>query len=244
MFALTPFQREILVAVVSAYQVSGEPVKSTEISERVNAHPGSIRNALLTLRAIGFIESKKGPRGGYIPTAKAFEYYNKTYKSILICNQIECYSTILQGLMLFQFGELLATLYDIKTMPRVQQNDNVTIVVDNVIFEGTIVKYDKKNRNMEIKVRKAIHVNRITSHTINPDTPIIQVLKYMIETCSKCLYIHGYENTGGLVIFSDILDYIANNGSILNSIRILLRPIKKYNGTTSRRALELGICID
>lgn len=64
---------EILVAVVNAYEATGRPVTSSEIAEAVGKSDGTVRNVISALKAMGLVEAKTGPGGGYVPTVKGVE---------------------------------------------------------------------------------------------------------------------------------------------------------------------------
>ena len=64
---------EILQALVSLYRSLGRPVRSREIAEYVGKSEGTIRNSMSALKALGLIEAKTGPSGGYVPTVKGVE---------------------------------------------------------------------------------------------------------------------------------------------------------------------------
>ncbi|WP_457549134.1 CBS domain-containing protein [Archaeoglobus sp.] len=80
-FGLTQVQREILNALITLYRKKGLPVKGEEISELINRNPGTVRNQMQALRALGLVEGAPGPKGGYRPTVKAFELLSITEPS-------------------------------------------------------------------------------------------------------------------------------------------------------------------
>jgi predicted transcriptional regulator len=48
-------------------------VKGKEIAERIDRNPGTIRNQMQSLKALQLVEGIPGPKGGYKPTAEAYE---------------------------------------------------------------------------------------------------------------------------------------------------------------------------
>jgi predicted transcriptional regulator len=69
-------QEEVLRALTDLYRETTSPVKSEEIAKHIAKHEGTVRNQMMSLRALQLVESIAGPRGGYVPTPKAFEYLN------------------------------------------------------------------------------------------------------------------------------------------------------------------------
>ncbi|ERJ06322.1 Inosine-5'-monophosphate dehydrogenase protein [Halorhabdus tiamatea SARL4B] len=70
---LTPSQQNILQELVNLYRDSESAVKGEEIAERVNRNPGTIRNQMQSLKALQLVEGVPGPKGGYKPTANAYD---------------------------------------------------------------------------------------------------------------------------------------------------------------------------
>ena len=70
---LTDSQRKILNELVNLYRESEDAVKGETIANAVGRNPGTIRNQMQSLKALQLVEGVPGPKGGYKPTANAFE---------------------------------------------------------------------------------------------------------------------------------------------------------------------------
>ena len=70
---ISPTQREILEALIELYEKKKETIKGEDISAMLNRTPGTIRNQMQTLKALGYVDGVPGPKGGYIPAMKAYE---------------------------------------------------------------------------------------------------------------------------------------------------------------------------
>ncbi|MFP4591445.1 MAG: Rrf2 family transcriptional regulator [Halobacteriales archaeon] len=70
---LTPSQRSILGALVYLHAEAESAVKGETIAEEVDRNPGTIRNQMQSLKALQLVEGVPGPKGGYRPTATAYE---------------------------------------------------------------------------------------------------------------------------------------------------------------------------
>jgi hypothetical protein len=70
---LTPSQRSILSALVNLYREHEDAVKGEQIAEEVDRNPGTIRNQMQSLKALQLVEGVPGPKGGYKPTANAYD---------------------------------------------------------------------------------------------------------------------------------------------------------------------------
>ncbi|RMF91005.1 MAG: CBS domain-containing protein [Methanobacteriota archaeon] len=69
---LTTVQREILQALIDLHHTTRGAVQGKDIAEKLSRHPGTIRNQMVALRALGLVEGISGPRGGYFPRSEAF----------------------------------------------------------------------------------------------------------------------------------------------------------------------------
>ena len=70
---LTPSQKTILTALTNLHRESEDAVKGEDIAEEVDRNPGTIRNQMQSLKALQLVEGVPGPKGGYKPTALAYE---------------------------------------------------------------------------------------------------------------------------------------------------------------------------
>ncbi|MEM4780936.1 MAG: Rrf2 family transcriptional regulator [Halalkalicoccus sp.] len=70
---LTPSQKTILTALINLHRGAEDAVKGEDIAEEVDRNPGTIRNQMQSLKALQLVEGVPGPKGGYKPTATAYE---------------------------------------------------------------------------------------------------------------------------------------------------------------------------
>ncbi len=70
---LTPSQKTILTALINLHREAEDAVKGEDIAEEVDRNPGTIRNQMQSLKALQLVEGVPGPKGGYKPTATAYE---------------------------------------------------------------------------------------------------------------------------------------------------------------------------
>lgn len=70
---LTASQKTILTALLNLYRDREQAVKGEDIAEEVDRNPGTIRNQMQSLKALQLVEGVPGPKGGYKPTASAYE---------------------------------------------------------------------------------------------------------------------------------------------------------------------------
>lgn len=70
---LTPSQKTILTALINLHREAEDAVKGEDIATEVDRNPGTIRNQMQSLKALQLVEGVPGPKGGYKPTATAYE---------------------------------------------------------------------------------------------------------------------------------------------------------------------------
>jgi len=69
---LTPIQKEILMALINIYRQKKQAVKGDEIADVINRNPGTVRNQMQSLKALGLVEGVPGPKGGYKATGATY----------------------------------------------------------------------------------------------------------------------------------------------------------------------------
>jgi transcriptional regulator len=73
---LSLIQKDILITLISLYHQHSHPIKGEDIAEVIKRNPGTIRNQMQALKAIGLVDGVPGPKGGYYPTALAYNELN------------------------------------------------------------------------------------------------------------------------------------------------------------------------
>jgi len=70
---LTASQKTILTALTNLHRQTEDVVKGEKIAEELDRNPGTIRNQMQSLKALQLVKGVPGPKGGYKPTANAYE---------------------------------------------------------------------------------------------------------------------------------------------------------------------------
>lgn len=66
-------QRRILWALVNLFLRDGTPIKAREIADVIGRNPGTIRNEMTAMKALGLVETETGYEGGYLPADTVFD---------------------------------------------------------------------------------------------------------------------------------------------------------------------------
>ena len=70
---LAPIQKDIVIALINLKRQQDRAIKGEEIAEVIQRNPGTIRNQMQLLKALGLVEGVPGPKGGYKPTGSAYD---------------------------------------------------------------------------------------------------------------------------------------------------------------------------
>jgi predicted transcriptional regulator len=73
---LSLIQKDILITLITLYHQHSHPIKGEEIAKVIRRNPGTVRNQMQALKAIGLVDGIPGPKGGYNPTTKAYRELN------------------------------------------------------------------------------------------------------------------------------------------------------------------------
>ena len=72
---LTPIQKDIIISLINLQRQKDRAIKGEEIAEVIQSNPGTIRNQMQLLKALGLVEGVPGPKGGYKPTGAAYDCF-------------------------------------------------------------------------------------------------------------------------------------------------------------------------
>ncbi|KUG18893.1 MAG: CBS domain-containing protein [Methanomicrobiaceae archaeon] len=73
---LSLIQKDILITLITLYHQHSHSIKGEEIAEVLHRNPGTVRNQMQALKALGLVDGVPGPKGGYTPTAMAYRELN------------------------------------------------------------------------------------------------------------------------------------------------------------------------
>ncbi len=73
---LSLIQKDILITLITLYHQQSHSIKGEEIADMIQRNPGTVRNQMQSLKAVGLVDGVPGPKGGYIPTQLAYQELN------------------------------------------------------------------------------------------------------------------------------------------------------------------------
>ena len=64
---LSLIQRDILITLITLYHQQSHSIKGEEIADMIQRNPGTVRNQMQALKAIGLVDGVPGPKGDTSP---------------------------------------------------------------------------------------------------------------------------------------------------------------------------------
>ncbi|RLE61247.1 MAG: histidine kinase [Thermoprotei archaeon] len=176
---LTKSHIEILQALVNLYRSKKRPITSMEIAEYLEKSDGTIRNSMPALKALGLIEAKTGPSGGYIPTVKGMEvleyftFGERLWEPLkLFLNGRES-KVLVVNLELMNITSPIGTKAVLEVAGRgytdIRVGDRVCIgptPFTRLIVGGTVTRVDVKRRQILVDVDSLIAIPRLKASEI------------------------------------------------------------------------------
>jgi len=220
MLELTQIQKDILHALITIYKSKASlSVKGEEIAELINRNPGTVRNQMQALRAIGMVEGVPGPKGGYRPTAKAYELLSITRaeESVKVPVIINDESTDLNAeeivFPLLTHPQVCQAKVKVlgSSLPKVHPGDRVVIgptPVNELMVYGRVKGRDDTTSSLVVSIDKmmALPKDTVEEHmsspiiTVNADQKIPEAAKILVE--NKIRYVPVKEGNRMIGIFN------------------------------------------
>jgi predicted transcriptional regulator len=243
---LTAVQREILQALIDLHYTTKGAVQGKDIAGRLNRHPGTIRNQMVALRALGLVEGISGPRGGYYPNSEAFTALDmeEIKEEVLVpiylgSNQVADVTAV--GIELTSLSDpkkCRASIHVKGALKDLNIGDLVTVgptPIQRLIIRGKVLGRDDINNvlvldTMEMLGIPKIKVKEITTskiQTLKPDTPVRKASKIISEGHFRGAPVLDGKEIVGIVSTVDITSAVSNSKENANVSEIMSTKITK-----------------
>jgi len=238
---LSLIQKDILITLITLYHKHSHSIKGEEIADLIQRNPGTVRNQMQALRAIGLVDGVPGPKGGYIPTALAYNELNLNVSEgeydVMISRDGEivsgatvqeidfttlCHPDICHAVIKL-FGS--AKLFEI--------GDQITIgptPVNKLLLRGEVFGKDESKQMLLIATTEMISL---------PKQPIIAYMSSPLKTLKStdtlrdalvlfnADHIHGApvmdkETLAGIITISDIAKAVEKNLSLTTKVSAVM----------------------
>lgn len=257
---LTQIQKDILYALITLYKKkAGGSIKGEEIAELINRNPGTVRNQMQALRALGLVEGVPGPKGGYRPTSKAYELLSITKPEESVVVPVVVNDTVFEDLSVEEIDlpsvsnpdvcqARIRILGDIK---KIAPGDRITVgptPVNEILVQGGVVGRDDTANTVIIDIDKIIALPKDTvgEHmssliiTIDANAKVIDGAKLLAEKEIYCAPVKKDGKFVGVLTLDHIAKAVAE-GKLDAKVEEVMRPkiVLVEKDTKIREAIRL-----
>jgi len=249
---LTPIQREILTALINLYRQNKCAIKGEMIAEIINRNPGTVRNQMQSLKALGLVEGVPGPKGGYKATGATYEVLSVTEMDIEAVVPIYRNQQHVDGLTASEISFTTMRHPDIcngiiRILGDIREFDAGDIIqvgptpVNKLIVRGKVVGRDDSSNALLFSITEMVSLPKrpireyLSEKTINiPANATIQEAARIFTRNN----IHGapVEDKGnivGVITFTDIGNTLASGKVNLKIREIMSKDIISVEGDTA-----------
>jgi hypothetical protein len=257
---LTQIQKDILYALITLYKrKTGLSIKGEEIAELINRNPGTVRNQMQALRALGLVEGVPGPKGGYRPTAKAYEMLSITRPEEAVRVPVIRNDELLEDLTVEEISfpsishpEICqARIRVVGDAKKILVGDRLLIgptPVNELVVVGKVTGRDDTVNTVVIDTEGivALPKDTIGEHmstpiiTVNKDTTVKEAAKILSERMIYCTPVKSGDSLIGIFTLEHAVKAIAE-GKIDARVEEVMRPkiVLAEKDTTIREAIRL-----
>lgn len=257
---MTQIQKDILYALITLYKKkAGGSIKGEEIAELINRNPGTVRNQMQALRALGLVEGVPGPKGGYRPTSKAYELLSITKPEESVVVPVVVNDTVFEDLSVEEIDlpsvsnpdvcqARIRILGDIR---KIAPGDRITVgptPVNEILVQGGVVGRDDTANTVIIDIDKIIALPKDTvgEHmsspiiTIDANAKVIDGAKLLAEKEIYCAPVKKDGKFVGVLTLDHIAKAVAE-GKLDAKVEEVMRPkiVLVEKDTKIREAIRL-----
>jgi len=257
---LTQIQKDILYALITLYKKkSGGSIKGEEIAELINRNPGTVRNQMQALRALGLVEGVPGPKGGYRPTSKAYELLSITKPEESIAVPVVVNDTLLEDLSVEEIDlpsisnpevcqARIRLLGDIR---KILPGDRLVVgptPVNEILVQGRVIGRDDTANTVIIDIEKIVALPKDTvgEHMSSPiimidaNAKVSEGARLLAEKEIYCAPVKKDGKFVGILTLDHIAKAVAE-GKLAAKVEEVMRPkiVLVEKDTKIREAIRL-----
>jgi len=246
---LTPIQKEILTALINLYRTKKHAIKGEDIAEVIERNPGTVRNQMQSLKALGLVEGVPGPKGGYKATGDTYRALSlsdmETETNVPIRRNDELIDNATAAEISFttvRHPDLCnATVHVIGDIRKFEVGDNLVIgptPVNKLVIRGSVIGRDDTQNTVLFVIQEMISLPKKPVRNYINENPITIPPTATIQEASRILVknnIHGApvkdkDGIVGIVTLTDIGKTLADGKTSLKIKDIMTRDIISVDG--------------
>ncbi len=205
LFELSRAQRNILLTLVYLYKLYKRKIKSEEISEYLNMNMATVRNMMQNLKVLGFVKSITGPKGGYVPTDKAYKILEITPPDKAINVPVYVNSkkanVIVEEIEFASIGNEATAKIKAFGVDKIKIGDRIVVgptPVNLLVVQGKVVGKDDFHIVIELEKAWAFPKEKVEEClrpviTADPNESVVDAVKTMVKNNVSCLLVCGDE---------------------------------------------------
>ncbi len=246
---LTPIQKEILTALINLYREKKQAVKGEDIAEIINRNPGTVRNQMQSLKALGLVEGVPGPKGGYKATGATYkalclsELEKETIVPIKRNDEVVQNATAAEiSFTTVRHPDMCnATVHVIGDIKKFDIGDRISIgptPVNKLIMRGEVIGRDDTENSLLFVINEMISLPKQPVKHYIKEQPITIPATATIQEAARILAenkIHGAPVRDknaivGIVTFTDIGKTLAEGKTSLKIKDMMTKKIISVDG--------------
>ena len=246
---LTPIQKEILTALINLYRTKKHAIKGEDIAEVIERNPGTVRNQMQSLKALGLVEGVPGPKGGYKATGNTYralslsEMDKETNVPLRRNDELVDNATAAEiSFTTVRHPDLCnATVHVIGDIRKFEVGDNLVIgptPVNKLVIRGSVIGRDDTQNTVLFVIQEMISLPKKPVKNYIIENPITIPPAATIQEASRILVknnIHGApvkdkDGIVGIVTLTDIGKTLADGKTSLKIKDIMTRDIISVDG--------------
>jgi predicted transcriptional regulator len=164
---LSLIQKDLLIALIALYEQKSIPIKGEEIAYIIQRNPGTVRNQMQILRAAGLVDGIPGPKGGYHPTASAFNLLNLSKESGNVAVPISRNGTHLTNIHVLEVSfttlscaDICHGLIHISGSVRDFMSGDIVVIgptpVNKLVISGEVFGKDEGKKSLIISINEMV----------------------------------------------------------------------------------------
>ncbi len=235
---LSQIQREILITLITLYHQKSTAIKGEDIAEVLKRNPGTVRNQMQALKALGLVDGVPGPKGGYNPTAVAYRELNMVNYEQEAHVPIQQHGEMMSGVRVSEIDfttlchpDVCHALVRLIGSAKVFQIGDEVVVgptpVNKLLIRGEIIGKDEVQQSLLVSISEMISLPKkpVRFYMRSPliTLPLEATIRDAIRLFSS-RHIHGApivegEHLEGIVTLTDVATAIDQGLSLETPVR-------------------------
>jgi predicted transcriptional regulator len=246
---LTPIQKEILTALINLYRTRKHAIKGEDIAEVIQRNPGTVRNQMQSLKALGLVEGVPGPKGGYKATGSTYRALSLSDMDKEMNVPLKRNDEIVENATVAEISFTTvrhpdlcnATVHVIGDIRKFDVGDSLMIgptPVNHMVIRGSVIGRDDTQNTILFVIQEMVSLPKKPVKNYIQENPIMIPATATIQEASRILVtnnIHGApvkdkDGIVGIVTLTDIGKTLAEGKTSLKIKEIMTKDIISIDG--------------